>query len=159
MSILIVCAFCVFACNDEKLTPVIPLDPTTHGPTIDDLVLANCLLVQAAAEAWANDHGGEYPDYPSSWTDPSQKFIEYFPDSALLTNPVTGQRTEPVWKEPTGMGSTSYQAFGLLEVEHWHMRCAGYVIIGRGEEGDTTITNLPDRTDGRRCGNSGSNWI
>lgn len=141
--ISVLCMLCVFGCDDEMHAPVMSFDSTPSDNAIDDVVYQNCRLVEAAAEAYAVDHEGVYPEYPTSWINPAETFINYFPDSALLTNPVTGQPTEPVWKEPSGIGSTSYKAFGLYD-EEWHMKCVGYLIIGRGEEGDITITNLPD---------------
>lgn len=129
-SILVICTICVFACERETRGPVSPGEPT-----LDDLVFENCLVVQAAAEAFADESGGEYSDYVEALTD-------FLPDSTLLTNPVTGGATEPVWMEPNGVGSTSYRGFSLYDVQ-WNMRCVGYLIVGRGEKKTSSSPTCP----------------
>jgi hypothetical protein len=107
------------------------------------LVLDNCIIVQDAAEAYAAANAGEYPEHPEYGYVHGNSLFDFLPNSELLENPATGERTEPVCDGPSGIGSTSYRAFGLFD-DQWVMRRVGYLIIGRGQERDFTITNLPD---------------
>lgn len=66
--------------------------------TFDERVYQNCVAVQDAAEAYAAAYG-EYPDLPCD------EFDWFRPDSTALTNPATGRPTEPVFYEPSGIGS------------------------------------------------------
>jgi len=103
---------------------------------LDELVYQNCLIVQAAAEAYAAENGGVYADRPAD-------LVDYLPDSALLTNPETNQATEPVFMEPSGLGSTSYRVFGEYG-ENWDFDIVGYYVVGRGETRDFIVTNITD---------------
>ncbi len=135
--IFLVLMVCASACERDAQIPDVP-----DVPTVDEQVLKNCLIIQAAAEAFAIESGGEYPIDPDyDWYGFS--LIDFLPDSTRQKNPVTGEATEPVFMEPSGIGSTSYRGVGMYD-DGWSMRCVGYLIIGRGEESDTTFTNLPD---------------
>ncbi len=122
-----------------------PLPQGPGEPTIDDLVLANMLAVQEAAEAFAAANGGEYARYAMGPRTPDGRtLIDFLPDSTRLANVVTGNLTDPLYFEPDGVGSTSYRGYVDLEfptlIEHW----VGYGIIGRGETRDIVITVGPD---------------
>jgi len=116
------------ACGEDP--PMAPPDP---GPSIDELVIANCLAVKELAEAYYADNG----DWPEHY-----HFRDLLPDRKLLPNPVTGQNTEPLFHRPDGVGSTSYRA--VYYYDEYAMYTAGYIIIGGLESGDTTFTNAPD---------------
>ena len=146
LSILIICTFSVLACQDETQKSVSFVGPTPEEPSLDDLVFENCLIVQDAVEAYAIENDGQYPWYPV-YTSPrgTRGFIYFLPDSTFLTNPTTGARTEPVLMEPSGIGSTSYRVFGVYDLNgKYTLSNVGYLIIGRGQERDITISNLPD---------------
>jgi hypothetical protein len=64
-------------------------------------VVANCLATKRAAEAYAADNDGIYPDDVSD-------FDDYLPDGSLLKNPYTGARTEPVDLTAASSGQTGY---------------------------------------------------
>ena len=148
--IFVVCTICLLACESETPAPDCPSEPS-----IDDLILKNCLIVQAAAEAFAKDHDGEYAFKRTSYNGPPDysvvySLVDYLPDSTLLTNPVTGEATEPqYWIEccvPFEKGSTAYRGYGLWDSDESAMRCVGYYILGKGlgKDGDIVITNVPD---------------
>jgi hypothetical protein len=129
--ILIACVFCFAGCRE---TPQ-EID-TPQTPSLDELVLQNCSIVQAAAEAYAADHDGGFADQP-------EDLVPYLPGSSLLTNPATGQETDPVFMEPSGIGSTSYRVYRDYDAE-WQFNVVGYYIVGRGESQDYVTTNIPD---------------
>ena len=105
------------------------------APTLDDLVLENCLIVAAASEAYAADNGGVYARSRDD-------LVPYFPDGTLLVNPSTGAATEPVEWDPKKHGSTSYN---LLRdyADDWSLPTVGDRIVGRGEHGEFVLSNAP----------------
>ena len=105
-------------------------------PTFDQRVYANCLAVQTAAEAYA-DANGEYPYFTCDQLD------NFLPDSTALTNPLSGQRTEPVMFEPSGFGSVSYRIFAEYD-RNANWQVVGYYIVGRGLYEDFVVTNTAD---------------
>jgi hypothetical protein len=145
--IFVVCAICFLACESETQAPACPSELT-----IDDMILENCLIVQAAAEAFADENDGEYPFERSSETPLGLSLVDFLPDSILLTNPVTVEATEPhYWPCPsTGYlperGSTCYRGYGRWDTDESVMRCVGYYILGKGlgKAGDIVVTNVPD---------------
>ncbi|MCH7549182.1 MAG: hypothetical protein IH969_06575, partial [Candidatus Krumholzibacteriota bacterium] len=112
-------------------------------PTIDDLVLANMLAVQEAAEAYAIVDSGEFPAQPWYTTQDGRTLFDFLPNGEKLENPVSGQATDPVEVEPDGLGSTSYRGVIATDFQTFY-NWVGYVITGRGESGDIVITNAPD---------------
>jgi len=105
------------------------------APTLDDLVLENCLIVAAASEAYASDNGGTF-------TDRVTDLKTYLPNAVFLTNPSTGAATEPVEWEPGGPGSTACNLLREYD-ENYNLPAVGYRIVGRGEHGDYVLSNAP----------------
>ena len=123
--------FVVGGCADDSGNAVAP-----DEPTFDELVYQNCLLVQVAAEAYA-DANGDYPYFTCGELD------HFLPDSTALANPRTGQRTEPVMIEPSGVGSVSYRVFCEYDADmEWNI--VGYYIVGSGLYEDYVLTNIVD---------------
>lgn len=145
LCILVVCTVCFLACERETQAPACPGEPS-----IDDLILENCLTVRSAAEAFAVESGGEYPIHPRSKRPFGFSLVDFLPDSTLLTNPVTGEATEPhKWLsvcDPPGKGSTVYRVYGSWDTDRSAPRVAGYHILGLGlgKQGDIVVTNVPD---------------
>lgn len=127
----------VYGCSDDSGNLAVP-----DEPSFDDLVYQNCLTVQAAAEAYADVHG----DYPYFVCDRQYGglpagLIHFLPDSTALANPRTGQRTEPVMFEPSGVGSVSYRVFAEYDTDmEWNT--VGYYIVGIGLYQNYVLTNI-----------------
>lgn len=116
-------------CSSESGNVAVPAEPT-----FDELVYQNCLQVQAAAEAYA-EAAGEYPYFTCG------ELNNYLPDSMLLVNPRTKQRTEPVMFEPSDVGSVSYRVYAEYNAEmEWNV--VGYYIVGHGLYEDFILTNI-----------------
>jgi len=112
----------VGGCSDDN--PVAEKLAEETSP-LDDLVIANCYAVQAAAEAYADEHYGQYPDRP--------------PAIRSMENPYTNLLTEPRSEVALYPGQTGYLAY-----------CGdsgarpGYLITGYGVKGELiALSNLP----------------
>ncbi len=133
--ILLLVAICVLltmiACSEkEVISEVISTD------VLDALVVSNSEAVQDAAEAFAMENNGWYPENISADTTSSGKtLVDFLPGGERLVNPFTDQRTEPVMK-PFAMerGETAYDS-------RWG--CA-YTVTGRGDSHIIiTLSDLP----------------
>ena len=95
--------------------------PAVVEPILEDLVIQNCYIVQAAADAFAAQNG----IYPAT----VQQFQPFLPNGQLLENPFTGLESDPVNGVAAIPGQTGYlpipSATGAV----------GYTISGYGELG------------------------
>jgi hypothetical protein len=71
-------------------------------------VLENCRIVQAAAETFAAENGGFYPNNTADVTSLGNTLIDLLPDGMLLENPYWGARVEPVDGAAASIGQTGY---------------------------------------------------
>lgn len=105
--------------GNDPAQPVIPTPPTT-----DEMIIADCYEIQAALEAFAATHGGEYP---SRWQD-----IDTLETKLLRPNRYTGFETEPRFNQAYWPGQIGvmlyYEIDGSYDVH-------GYRIEGRGAHG------------------------
>jgi hypothetical protein len=125
LCILLACVLCACSC-----------DQITNEPALDQVVVSNCLFVVNAAKLFAAENGGAYPDRPDA-------LVDYLPQSKRLENPAFHRATEPVFLEPTGIGSTSYRVFREYD-DNGDFVVVGYYVVGRGESQDFVFTNIPD---------------
>jgi len=139
--LLLTSALCLAGCgSDDTDLPTAPVD-TIPALTKDDSVLANCELVRAAAEAFALDNGGMYPE--TKWTAGSngKYLIDYLPGGMPLRNPYAGDFHEPVDGESWVEGETGY-----LSVHDDAGDPTGYIVTGTGAQGGRWIyryENIP----------------
>lgn len=101
---------------------------------IEPTVIANCLLVQQAAEMFASLNGGVYPCNVNVDTTPEgETLVDLLPDGTLLQNPVHLAATEPIDGASCNPGETGYVPVfqGGSSV--------GYVITGTGVSAGYTI--------------------
>jgi hypothetical protein len=117
-------------------------------PTKDELVILNCLLVRAAAEAWAAESGGDYPGDPESRNTSGRTLIDFLPGGMYLVNPFDGTRNQPIYLAWGNPGDTDYLSFDDDRCGHCGPSCDqnGHMITGFGESGEIfRITqNWPD---------------
>jgi len=66
---------------------------------LERAVVANCHVVEQAADSFAADNGGVYPAARYEISRAGLSFQEYLPGGELLENPYTSLRTEPQWGE------------------------------------------------------------
>ena len=79
---------------------------------LERVVVANCVTVEAAADAFAADNGGVYPAGRNDISRTGKTFQDYLPGGELLENPYTLQPTEPQWNAAAQLaGQTGYVAF------------------------------------------------
>lgn len=129
--LLLLLQLTLLGCSDIAQNAIVPDDPT-----FDELVYQNCIAVRDAAEAYALENG----DYRLL---PCDDFDQFLPGAAPLINPATGQPTEPVSYEPSGIGSVSYRIYAEYNIDsEWQI--VGYYIVGRGVYEDIVITNIDD---------------
>jgi hypothetical protein len=131
-------------------TRVIDIKRSLHGdveeltgsfePALEDSVLVNCMLVATAAEEFALDNDGDYPRSLEDADLSGNTLIDLLPAAERLVNPETGLATEPVHRDPIGLGSTAYDVLCEYPVRNE----VGYRIIGRASFGDFVISNAPD---------------
>jgi hypothetical protein len=101
---------------------------------ISRAVIANCTLVQQAAETFASLNGGIYPcDVGCDTTPGGLTLIDLLPDGVLLDNPTHLCATEPISGASANPGEAGYIPIsdGGLYV--------GYTITGTGPEAGVTI--------------------
>ena len=112
-----------------------------YTPKLDDLVIENCLVLQAAAEAYAaGNNGGFAPDLTTPNLE-GNTLIDLLPNGELLVNPVTRMATEPSCRNaPRDIGEISYGDFQWLSWNEGEWE--GYWIVGRGIHYQFTVTNL-----------------
>lgn len=69
-----------------------------YAEELEEEVVVNCYIVMSAADAFAMDNEGYYPDDCTMVNDSSKTILDYLPDGMLVENPFTRQRTEPaIW--------------------------------------------------------------
>ncbi len=113
----------ISGCREDK-SPVIP--PIPLSP--EEQTIANCYTVQQAAEAFAVQNGGLYPQtVQSDTTLAGDTLKDFLPQGVLLENPFTQARSEPTWGLAQAPGRTGYQPSGVPSY--------GYIITGHGAEG------------------------
>jgi hypothetical protein len=85
--------------------------PEIEPQNLVDLIFANGLLVQAAAEAYAAENGGVYPTSTGSQSVARHTLIDLLPQGTLLRNPVTGLHDSPVNGMAGQPGQVGYLMF------------------------------------------------
>lgn len=114
--------------------PVDTSTPVIETPE-EDLVMANCLAVQSAAEVFAAENSGIYPrDVASDTSSCGHTLLDLLPEGHRLENPYTKSQTEPVDGAASKPGETGYEPFIQNNFT------VGYNITGYGE--DTVIVKL-----------------
>jgi hypothetical protein len=94
----------------------------------DEQVVANGLATQRAAEAFAADNHGEYPDNVDSEMNLlGNTLADYLPGGSLLKNPYTSAYTEPVDHIAATAGQTGYVPTVIDNFNY------GYTITGFAE--------------------------
>jgi hypothetical protein len=126
--------FLLHGCSDKDST----VDCT--GLSIDeleDMVRANCLKIQMAAEEFADQNEGLYPmDAVADTSLVGNTLIDLLPEGQKLVNPFTGAATEPVDSIATDPGETGYSCAPFRDF---------YIITGYGESSIITeITNVDE---------------
>ena len=106
------------------------------GIDLEQAVIANCMLVRAAAEMFATLNNGIYPgNVGVDMTPGGDTLIDLLPGGLLLQNPFTRVYTEPIDCSAANPGETGYipAVIGGLNM--------GYTITGTGRfTGATTFT-------------------
>jgi hypothetical protein len=119
----------VAACDDSRTPAGTPqFDPRTK----DDFVLVNAQTVAEALARYSADHAGEYPRKVSG------SFVDYLPDSNLVVNPFTGERSEPRdWRcqDEFGSGQIIYRPQPYVHGSYPYPYL-GYVLHGYGRDGE-----------------------
>jgi hypothetical protein len=128
----------VAGCNED--TPVSENPPEDLLP--DELVIYNCYAVQAAAEAYATNNGGNYPyDTDNDWNLMRKTLVHYLPGGTRLENPYTNVARDPGEGIAVHVGQTSY----LPRWERSTGRWTGYLITGWGADGEVFALSNVDR--------------
>ena len=82
----------IYGCSDDSS----PVDQEPSPEELEAIVIQNSLRVIQAAEAFAAENDGSYPQSVSSDTTlTGNTLIDFLPDGILLINPYTKDRTEP----------------------------------------------------------------
>lgn len=105
--------------------------PRTLPLTRDDTVLVNVQIVAEALARYAADNAGEYP------AGMNPDFIDYLPEGQRVSNPFTGERSEPCdWDcdLDASRGQIVYQPQGLAH-EGYPYPYPGYTLRGYGKRG------------------------
>ena len=114
----------ISSCLEDK-SPVIPSTPLSPE---EAQVIANCLTVQQAAEAFAARNNGVYPpDFSLTQNLDGNTLIDLLPGGVYLTNPFTNLATEPAYGVAQLPGQTAY--FAVLGGQ----TLDDYLISGFGE--------------------------
>ena len=125
---VLLCCCVLSGCRDDGT----PVDPPVSPPLLQQLtpqeeqVVANCYTVQEAAEAFAAENNGGYPQ--DTWvhvTPLGNNLVSFLPGGVRLENPFTQIRTEPMDGLATLSGYTGYVAI-------WDSMIVGYTISGFG---------------------------
>ena len=102
---------------------------------LDRLVIANCYIVQAAAEAFAEENNGAYPDDVGVDETPAgNTLIDFLPGDTSFENPFTTSLTEPINGSAYSPGQNGY-----ADLRDANATSVGYVITGFGSQ-QTIIT-------------------
>lgn len=135
LSVLLFSLLLVAGCGEDDLgLPVTPTPPTT-----DELMIADCHVVQDALEAFAEENSGQYPWRLDDQSTAGNKFVTFLPEGKPLTNRYTGLATAPVFHNPQWPGEIGVMTFG----EIGDYTITGYRIIGRGRTNELVmIENL-----------------
>ena len=89
-------------CGDESA-------PVVVEPSLEDLVIANCYIVQQAAEDFAAQNNDVYPsDVDVSQNLDGNTLINLLPGGVQLTNPFTGLQSVPNNGAALAAGETAY---------------------------------------------------
>jgi hypothetical protein len=127
--------------GDGKIT--LPVEPPMSPEDLH--VIANCIMVQTAAERFAALSGGKFPwsayydTTPEGWT-----MIDLLPNEMPLENPYTGELSEPCWLNAAEPGQTGYVGYHEYDpVTETYMN--RYFINGWGAEGEIfrILKNIP----------------
>jgi hypothetical protein len=106
--------------------------------SLEEAVVANCLILQAAVEEFAAQNVYGFPVHIlEDTTDTGLTAIDLLPGGERLVNPFTGRRTEPVDRRAASQGEVGYEEFVCGSV------CSGYTITGCGWDSVIVVlTNL-----------------
>jgi len=100
-------AICASGCQDSD-NEIALSGPGEPPMTKNDSVIANCYIVQAAADAYAAANNGVYPTHVSEDLPDGRILFDFLPNRGGLVNPYTGLRSEPRNGYATQVGSTGY---------------------------------------------------
>jgi len=115
-AILIVILILSQGCGEDA-APLV--SPPPEGPlTKADSVVLNAQILRDALEEWAEANYGFYPlRAEDELYDGGMQFLEFLPDTQLLLNPFSGERTEPTFMRMPGPGEMGYRPlFHLVTV-------------------------------------------
>jgi hypothetical protein len=132
---------------EETRTILVPAP--SSPPTTMEQVIASVHTIDDALARYAAGHDGHYPypDYYHPYHGDLFEFRTVLPDSLLLVNPVTGERTEPrhidgVHPERPA-GSVIYTPYAEYD-ESWDWVSTGYQLTGIGPDGEVyDLSRLP----------------
>jgi hypothetical protein len=124
-------------CNGEVVELI-----AVSTPTVDDQVLENCFVVQAAAEAYAAGNDGVYAVDETTPNVEGNTLTDLLPNGELLVNPTTGDTTEPSSGCRHGSGKTRYDDFWEWDNDLDQYVQTGYYITGLGVEESFMVTNI-----------------
>ena len=129
--ICLLLAICASGCRNNGDEITLP-GPGETPMTKNDSVIANCYIVQAAADAYAAENNGVYPTHISDDLPDGRTLIDFLPDAEGLVNPYTGVVSEPTNGSASQAGSTGYAPRSSIGTH-------GYQIEGMGHDLETLI--------------------
>ncbi len=106
---------------------------------LEALVVADCLELQHAVEAWRRDfYEDTYPIDNSAWNDLGNTVSDYLPDGEMMENRFTKAPYEPrTWNSlPCGWGAIGYEYKMVDDI------AVGYTITAVGFELDSFIVQI-----------------
>jgi len=109
---------------------------------LDDLVLENCFVVEAAAEDYAAGNDGIYATDRTTPNLEGNTLVDLLPNGEFLVNPSTGESTEPSSSCRDGSGTTLYRDFLEWDNDLDEYVQTGYYITGLGLEERIAVTNF-----------------
>jgi len=113
-----------------------------YTPKLDDLIVENCFIVQAAVEAYMAGNNGVIPPDRTTPNLEGNTLIDLLPNGEYLVNPVTRNATEPSRDgSPHSIGEISYSELKEYDWDLDDYVVVGYYIIGRGVRRNFTVTD------------------
>jgi hypothetical protein len=119
---------------------------TAYTPKLDDLVIENCFVVQAAVEAYIAGNNGVVPPNRTTPNLEGNTLIDLLPNGEYLVNPVTQNATEPSrYGGPRNTGEIAYSVLRVYDSNLGQEVVLGYFLVARGDHRDFTLSNAQQR--------------